>query len=520
MLQKRRISFYLAALTVSIQPEGLDEHSAHILTSLVLNRSEVMKRLSGHRYHVLRREFGENLSEKEQSPETNRILVYDYITNQLLSIEGGAEQETPLSILESSEVLQPTPEEFQDAIHILHQDPYYGSEKNNWKAQPAMPGLLHAIEGSPGRIIAIDLLPLSPEFQHEIVGVNLSNLSVLRFPGRAPPTAQATQQVCGPPDARQGSTGYGLAGRSRISIKQGDTEIWNFTVIRPSSSSGAWGSAIDLRNIFFKGKKVASQMHAPILNVKYDDNVCGPYRDWSYSEGKFQAQGTLLVPGILKTSSPPQTIFDTNSDVGNFNGVAVYNNGNEVLLVSQLHAAWYRYVSIFRFYLDGTIQPQWGFSAVQNSCTCKPHHHHIYWRFDFDIGTGLKNRLQVYDGSNWNDISKETKQFRDSQHQLWRILDTETGSGYLITPGIHDGTALGDHYGKADLHLLRYHRYQIDDSFVYRGTSENIDAFINGENLNNQDVVLWYAGHFFHVRDEPNAMNEPILGPILTPIQW
>ena len=43
-------------------------------------------------------------------------------------------------------------------------------------------------------------------------------------------------------------------------------------------------------------------------------------------------------------------------------------------------------MSSWRLHADGTIRPRFGFGAVDNSCVCETHHHHAYWRLDFDIG--------------------------------------------------------------------------------------------------------------------------------------
>jgi hypothetical protein len=65
--------------------------------------------------------------------------------------------------------------------------------------------------------------------------------------------------------------------------------------------------------------------------------------------------------------------------------------GQEAVLVSELQAGWYRYISQWRFHANGTIRPRFGFSAANNPCTCKDHHHHVYWRLDFDIRTAGNN---------------------------------------------------------------------------------------------------------------------------------
>ena len=134
----------------------------------------------------------------------------------------------------------------------------------------------------------------------------------------------------------------------------------------------------------------------PILNVKYDPGGCGPYRDWQNEEGKIHAQGADVAPGFRLCPQPAKTILDTGSDAGNFLGVGIYVKGQEVVLVSEMEAGWYRYISEWRFHADGTIRPRFMFTGVQNSCVCNVHHHHAYWRFDFDLRTPGNNVVKEF----------------------------------------------------------------------------------------------------------------------------
>ena len=198
------------------------------------------------------------------------------------------------------------------------------------------------------------------------------------------------------------------------------------------------------KNVYYKGKRVLSRAGVPIFNVKYEDDVCGPYRDWDWQEHPYRASGSLIADGILETERDPSTIFDSNDDDGNFRGVSVFNKAGVIYVESEMEAGWYRYLSQWRFYADGTIEPRLGFGAVQDSCTCHLHTHHIYWRLDFDIGPTVNNVAEYSTGFGWQTIRTETKQYRDQNHQMWRITDPRTGSGYVVIPGPEDQSAMGD----------------------------------------------------------------------------
>jgi hypothetical protein len=118
------------------------------------------------------------------------------------------------------------------------------------------------------------------------------------------------------------------------------------------------------------------------------------------------------------------------------------------VLVSEMEAGWYRYISQWRLHADGTIRPRFGFSAVTSSCVCSRHHHHAYWRFDFDLRTTGHNLVREFNApplsgsSRWHTKRYESKRPRDpSRKRKWRVENTRTGEGHKLIPGPDDGVA-------------------------------------------------------------------------------
>jgi hypothetical protein len=384
------------------------------------------------------------------------------------------------------------------------------------------------------RTLAVGLLPREREARHEIVGANMIHRTASRFHDGAPETALAAAATCGVPNANQAATPRGLAGQFQVTIPAADgSPLWSFLVIRPSASSGTNASGVELRNVVYRGKLVLFQAHAPILNVRYDGDACGPFRDWLFEESWIQADGTNVAPGIRRSQTPAQTILESGSDSGNFRGVAIYRVGQETVLVSELQAGWYRYVSRWRFHDNGTIRPRFGFSAVQNSCVCNVHHHHVYWRFDFDIGTAENNEVREFNSpplfppDNWHTFQFEARRLRRPDlSRRWQVRNTQTGDAYDLIPGPDDGVA--DDFAPRDLWVLRFNEGQIDDGISaapsQAGASQqnapaNIGRFVNGESVFNQDVVVWYAAHFTHDVHEEGEVGH-VVGPVLRPVQW
>jgi hypothetical protein len=190
-----------------------------------------------------------------------------------------------------------------------------------------------------------------------------------------------------------------------------------------------------------------------------------------------------------------------------------------------MQAGWYRYVSEWRLGANGVVRPRFGFDATSSSCVCKRHHHHAYWRLDFDIRTPGVNEIfefndpPIIPGQNWHQKSWEIMRLRDTgRKRRWRVDNSATGEGYTIVPGTNDGTAAGDAYAKGDLWFLRYRGAAEIDDYPITSTAIEIDKYKNGESLASKDVVVWYGGHFTHDPVGPHVSH--VVGPELKPHDW
>ncbi len=338
-------------------------------------------------------------------------------------------------------------------------------------------------------------------------------------------------------------------------------------VIRPSSSSPtpppgqgfSWASGIELRDVKYKGKSVLKRGHVPVLNVKYNNtggSSCGPFRDWQWSEGFFSAPATGAenpAPGIriLAEGQIATTSVETGNDTGNFQGVAVYRQnvgfGTEIVMVSEMNAGWYRYIMEWRFGLDGTIRPRYGFGSTVNSCVCISRTHHVYWRFDFDVVSPNNKIFQVERGRKFlKPVTTEAAIFRSYQTNRGFLIQNSNGDeAYQLTPNLTDGSvtnaagALSDTFGAGDFWLLRFKGTadapeELDDPSILNNPDPNvayrapIDQWVNNESLTNQDIVVWYAAHVFRVdassRSEsakPEVLHgKHVVGPDLRPVRW
>jgi hypothetical protein len=515
-------------------PEAIDE-----VSRAVSGHPLIRERLNGARNRLLSVELLEPAEKGDGPlpPDRYRATIYDYANNRAL-LAGGRLDDISGSMKVSETGRQPLPneEEFDEAVEMLREDHDLGPAIKEQLLKPyrPMPRLVEATlpDGRVERTLAVGLLPQGGRARHEIVGVNMIHRTVSRFHERAPERSAARDAHCGLPNANQPPTPRGLAGQFRVTITQGSVTLWSFLVVRPSASSGTNGSGVELRDVRYRGKLVLFRAHAPILNVRYDGNACGPFRDWLFQESWIQANGTDVAPGIRRCPTPARTILDSGTDSGNFRGVAIYRQGQEVHVVSELQAGWYRYVSRWRMHDDGTIRPRFGFSAVENSCVCEVHHHNVYWRFDFDIVTAENNVVREFNSppiqppSNWHDNRFEVMRPRNpARSRRWRVENSTTGDAYTLIPGANDGVA--DAFARGDVWILRHRDPELDDGISaapsQAGQSQlnaaaGINRFITGESTFNQDIVVWYAAHFTHDVHEEEVGHT--VGPVLQPTQW
>jgi subtilisin-like proprotein convertase family protein len=380
----------------------------------------------------------------------------------------------------------------------------------------------------------------APIEKNEVVSVDLGSGNVVRYPSGAPPASRAELLACGPPSSGCGYATGPCSGYYQITWPAVDP-VWKVKVRHPdcTTSVQGQGTGLELTDVYYKGRLILKRAEVPVLNVKYSGDSCGPYRDWLYSEDCFQAEGTDVPAsgsGIRVASAPPSTLCESGtpgSDAGVFKGVAIYDQGDALWLMTETNAGWYRYVMEWRLHLDGTIEPIFGFGATTNSCTCNLHFHHAYWRFEWaidatsdgttdDPATGICTLEHRRTGTpdTFDPVTTEGTFVRPtigSDQDFWRIKNPATGNGYILQPGPLDGNATGDSYGKWDLAALAENSGQIDDP--NGDTTINVDPWVSGEALGaTKRLVTWYHATYTH--DDPNGGGEPceLAGPKFVPL--
>lgn len=540
-----------SSLEIKVVPLGPTQAELNETIQKILQDSKVRREIEGVKHRLVITELVGNATVKTESSALRlRLVIYDYTNDECIIAEGDIKTGSNVSV--RREVFDPGVgyEEISAAYELVSKSPDFADEisRNEIEFFEPMPPTTY-IDGE--RLVNVGLRNLKTGLQ-EIVSVSFKNDRVIRYPEKAPPASKASPRSCGIPNSGQGSTTAGLAGQYQLTVTQNGSPLWEMLVIRPSASSGrpSERSGLEIRNVKYKGKSVLKRGHAPILTVKYVDNTCGPYRDWQYAEGYFQIPNSgvtfpngqnggiaILPPGTVAT-----TAIETRNDTGNFQGVAIYRQdvgfGEEIVLVTEMNAGWYRYIMEWRFAPDGTIRPRYGFASTANSCVCNPRTHHVYWRFDFDIVQPNNKVYQVERGRKFmRQILTEAAILRDYQFNRSFLIQNANGDeAYIITPGMNDGSVtdefgnLVDTFGGGDFWLLKFQGTpdnpgELDDPNPT--AAANLAPWVNGESLNGEDIVIWYSAHQYRVDDTSvrNHRGEVIsgvhvVGPTLKPVRW
>lgn len=508
-------------VTVTVTPVSPSQAQVNSVINAIKALPSVTKFLNGTENRLISIEYpdSQRLSVDQQKL---RATFYDYTKNRPVVVDTTINNTSLTTVALGTTQPLPSSEEFDAAAAIIQKNPNFSDLfKSGATVYRTMPPL--ASESlTTERTLTVGILTPGTATPNQIVAVNMITKAVTTFIKNAPPTAKALEAVCGSTNAGQGTTSRGTAGQFNLTISVSGTPIWQMLVIRPSASSGTRASGVELRDVTYLGKPILKRAHVPILNVQYDNNACGPYRDWQWQEGMFTANGTDVASGVRLCTSAPQTVIESHNDTGNFRGVAIYQdpNNNEVSIVSEMEAGWYRYISRWEFSPAGVMRSRFGFDGISNSCICNAHHHHAYWRLDFDIASAGKNRFTQFDTrSFFTPLLTESKAYRDYiRGRYWTVENLASGEMVTVQPGPNDGVA--DTYARGDAWFLRYRSTELDDGQNSTGsnTEANLDQFINGESINEQDVVMWYSGHFYHVY--AGGESGHLVGPDIIVNRW
>lgn len=249
---------------------------------------------------------------------------------------------------------------------------------------------------------------------------------------------------------------------------------------------GAWtidwivkdGAGLNIRDVFYDNERVFWKASHPVIRVKYNNNSCGPYADRINS-------GNLLKISNCGNKKVCQRSFSSSGknwlELGVLAKIGQY----------QIYQAWY-------FSHDGQIDVRmWGRGLQCNV----DHDHHAYWRMDFDIDGAGGDQVFVFDsnrpnegwGPGWHKFTNELNDVKNAAtSRKWFVRDNSTSHGFWVLPG---PSRPADSFSTKDMGVRRY-RSSEDEPWPF-GAWGHL-GYLNGESVEERDIIIWYVGHLFH----------------------
>ncbi|MEM9562764.1 MAG: hypothetical protein AAGA93_09120 [Actinomycetota bacterium] len=237
---------------------------------------------------------------------------------------------------------------------------------------------------------------------------------------------------------------------------------WEYTV----SVGGSDG--LRLSDVSYDGVQVFDRISLPVMNVFYENDVCGPYTDkvgGSSYQGPFGQDFTL--DGVRWRSI----------------GITDFIGHYEITM--------YYYLSE-----NGDFDAHMFSRGLQ----CNRYHEHLpFWRMDFDLAGAAND--EVWRSTGNGNAVRETREFSSPATAAvdhgWEVRDSVTGD--RVTIAFDDGTFTlpGQVIPETDYVENRVYGRQYDSNeTVWRGGATR--GLFGDDNQVMDDVVLWYSGYMPH----------------------
>ncbi|MFN8442685.1 MAG: proprotein convertase P-domain-containing protein [Caldilineaceae bacterium] len=317
-------------------------------------------------------------------------------------------------------------------------------------------------------------------------------------------------------------------------------------------------------------RKVLAQANLAQIHVPYDDNGA------RYHDSTDSGLGGSYLTDLTGFDCPGGTLLQ---DVGRSilclqvqsrgyaykyttSGVNQGLQGYQMRLFSISHVGEYNYIAQWDFSDDGAIKPQVGatgklqrLGAYVDDLHGWPlrteagqvvrgvsHTHNYYWRLDFDLGDKTNDLVEEINfmPANLNQertisvtqfLTEAARSRNPDLMRSWRIRDkaiTNSDGHYISYDIVPSGGAT--HYQGPDYEPFTFNDFYVTvynpcEKFVSHNPlpcMANVSDFVNGENTDGSDLVVWYGINFHHlVRDEDeNFMPAHWDNFTLSPRDW
>ena len=303
---------------------------------------------------------------------------------------------------------------------------------------------------------------------------------------------------------------------------------------------------IIFKSIYFTPKNgsrrmVLNQAAIAQIHVPYDDNGT------RFHDLSDLGIGALNMLDIQADECPSGTLLpfnaknvlckQTNKRDISYKSGSNSSNGYNLSLFSVSPVGAYYYIPTWKFFDNGSIEPWMGATgALQRFGTDQStgwllsdnrvgvaHLHNFYWKLDFDLNkTHLDDAVEevnfnLVNGKRQRSIipfsSEAARKVNPDTMRHWRVKDTAVNNenGHSISYDIHLKETGHQDIGPASEPFTHNDFFvttqKNNERFASHNTSggKNLDEFVDGESIVDQDIVVWAGVTFYHMPRSEDA---------------
>jgi hypothetical protein len=220
----------------------------------------------------------------------------------------------------------------------------------------------------------------------------------------------------------------------------------------------------------FRGRRVIWDASLPYVTIDHQTAT-------DVEDERAEAHGPFWVPLGYRSMAGPVR-------------VERFRGGFEIL--ADFAAGPFRYTQLWRFHQDGRVAP---WLTIYGPGVHDAHTYHPHWRFDLDLAGAGDDAVERWEGGRWERISQEGWFPYTSEAApdgaVWRQVDFGSRASVTIRP---------NHWEDAELFAIRHRtgEWSPFSPCSSPGGQPFPAAYVGAEDLDGQDVILWYVGHVHH----------------------
>lgn len=243
---------------------------------------------------------------------------------------------------------------------------------------------------------------------------------------------------------------------------------------------------LSLSDVRYDGTLILNKASLPVMNVFYDNDVCGPFAD--------QLGGRLEPVSWANNATIVAREFTQNGE--RWAELGIQDRIGDYLI----YQVWY-------LSPDGIIDAH----IFSRGLQCDIRHDHLpFWRFDFDIAGPENDQILRRTAAGMSVLRTEFGVAATAAvNHDWQVRDSVTGDSVSIdfddgSWNVPDPVRPQEAYAQNKVYGRTYQSSE-DRGWAGRPT-RTLDLYDNDENIDNADVVLWYSGYLPHTPEEGPAL--------------